>query len=99
MVVGEGGCSPEYFFNKMTPAETRDYLEGLSKRNRSSWEQTRSLLRLVYGVATGKELELELPWDEKRVVEPVTKEDLEEMRKKAKEMEERLNNFNNNKNK
>jgi hypothetical protein len=69
--VGEGGCSPSYFLDKMSGHEVAAYLRGMAKRQRSGWEQVRLLCRLVYKVATGEDLEMDFPWEDA----PARKED------------------------
>lgn len=94
LVVGEGGCSPEYFFRKMGVAEAADYIKGMRRRERSAWEQTRLLATTVAKLLGAKDYELQLPWDverEEEEREETSAEELERLREKAREMEKLLN--------
>ena len=91
IVCGQGGCSPEYFFDRMTIGEARDFMEGVMMRSRSGWEQTRALYELIIKVMTGEEFHLPFPWDSDGITEETTEEDLEELRLKAERMEAMLN--------
>ena len=92
LIVGEGGCPPDYFLFQMSPAEAQDYVEGVNRRHRQGWEQTRSLMSLVYQVLTGECLDMEFPWDEDNPRDEIDEEELRELRQRAKEMERRMNN-------
>lgn len=48
----------------MTFAEACDYIKGQDRRWRQQWEMTRVLARLIHKVETGKNLKMELPWDD-----------------------------------
>jgi hypothetical protein len=96
LVCGEGGLSPDYFLNHMGLREANDYITGLNRRYRQQWEQTRLLCRLIHKVETGKELELDFPWDEEdedTAAESRQEHErrLEELRQRAKVMEGRMN--------
>lgn len=95
MVVGEGGCQPEYFLKKMGVGEAADYIKGLRRRERSAWEQTRLLATTVAKLMGAKDYELTLPWDDEREEEEdeeTSAEELERLREKAREMERLMNN-------
>ena len=94
MVVGEGGVSPEYFMRRMSVAEVKDYIKGLNRRHRQTWEQTRLLCRFVYGAAGGKNFEMALPWDnedEDEERKEATPEEMAALRERAREMEKAMN--------
>lgn len=91
VVCGQGGCSPEYFFERMSISEAREYMEGVMMRQRSGWEQTRVLSEILIKVMTGEDNHIPLPWDEMGMDDDTTEEDLEELRKKAERMEDYLN--------
>lgn len=93
LIVGEGGCSPDYFLNKMSVAEARDYIKGLNRRYRQNWEMTRLLGRLLVKVETGKDWDMDFVWefeDNDKKSEP-TDEELNELREKARIMEQIMN--------
>lgn len=91
-VCGQGGCSPEYFFERMSISEAREYMEGVMMRQRSGWEQTRVLSEILIKVMTGEDRHIPLPWDDETGMDDeTTEEDLEELRKKAERMEELFN--------
>lgn len=90
LIVGEGGCSPDYFFNRMGVPEARDYIVGLNRRYRQDWERTRMLSQVFHKVQTGKDLDIEFPWEIEDKPE-VTEEEIEALRKKAKVMENLMN--------
>lgn len=73
--------------------EARDYIEGLNRRHRQSWEQTRVLGRLIVKAMTGRDWDMDLPWDdeEEEEIEETTEADLEELERKAKMMEKLIN--------
>ena len=77
----------------MSVVEAKDYIEGLNRRHRQNWEMTRLLGRLFVKVETGKDWDVDFAWEnepgEER--ETPTEEVLNELRKKAKMMEERMN--------
>ena len=91
IVCGQGGCSPEYFMDRMGIGEAREYMEGVMMRQRSGWEQTRVLSEILIKVMTGEDNHIPLPWDDETEDEETTEEDLEELRMKAERMEDYLN--------
>lgn len=94
LVVGEGGVSPEYFMRRMSVAEVKDYIKGLNRRHRQTWEQTRLLCRFVYGAAGGKNFEMPFSWDneneEQEEKREATEEELAALRARAREMEKKM---------
>nr|WP_317473164.1 hypothetical protein [Bacteroides hominis (ex Liu et al. 2022)]MDV6156499.1 hypothetical protein [Bacteroides hominis (ex Liu et al. 2022)] len=96
-VVGEGGVAPDYFLDKMTLAEVRCFLEGLIRRNRESWEQTRIVAYVIAQANSTRDLEpsdvLCFPWDvkEEKGQTTVTDEEMEMLREKAKLIEKEIN--------
>lgn len=93
-MVGEAGVPPAYFFRQMSTAEIEDVLQGVARRERAGWEQTRILAGLYYGAKTGEELRWRFPWDE-REPEP-TAEEMDELRQRARRMEQFINKERNN---
>lgn len=91
MIVGEGGCSPEYFMKHMGFSEAQRYIRGLNRRQRSSWEQTRTLTKVYVKAMTGKDFDFDLPWDEKEEKQQATPEELDAVRAKARQLEKLLN--------
>lgn len=92
IVCGQGGCSPEYFMDRMGIGEAREYMEGVMMRQRSGWEQTRVLSEILIKVMTGEDNHIPLPWDDETGADDETTEDeLEELRKKAERMERMMN--------
>lgn len=81
----------------MTLAEVRCFLEGLSRRHRESWEQTRIVAYVIAQANSTKDLEpsdvLCFPWDEKEVHRQttVTDAEMERLREKAKLIEKEIN--------
>lgn len=98
-VVGEGGIAPDYFLDRMTLAEVRYFLEGLGRRNRESWEQTRIIAYVIAQANSTKQLKqsdiLRFPWDEAKEDEKkrtsVTDEEVKRLRAKAKLIEKEMN--------
>ena len=90
MIVGEGGCSPDYFLNKMGVSEATDYIIGLNRRYRQDWERTRMGVQVFHKVQTGKDLDLEFPWEIQEKPE-ATEEEMKALRDKAKAMEKLMN--------
>jgi hypothetical protein len=70
--------------------EARDYISGLNRRYRQDWERTRMQVQVFHKVQTGKDLDLEFPWEEEEKPE-ATEEDLDRLREKAKIMQELMN--------
>lgn len=94
LVVGEGGCPPEYFLRKMGVGEAADFIKGMRRRERSAWEQTRLLATTVAKLMGAKDYELPLPWDgerEEEEEEETSEEELTRLREKAREMERLMN--------
>lgn len=81
----------------MTLAEVRCFLEGLSRRHRESWEQTRIVAYVIAQANSTKDLEpsdvLCFPWDEKeeRGQTAVTDAEMDRLREKAKLIEKEIN--------
>lgn len=95
LVVGEGGVSPEYFLRRMSVGEAKDYIKGLNRRHRQSWEMTRLLCRFVHGAGGGKNFDLPFSWEnengEEEEKREATPEELAALRARAREMEKALN--------
>lgn len=80
----------------MTLAEVESFLEGLNRRNRDAWEQTRLLGYIIAQSNSTKTLKqtdiLRFPWDEEEKKDTsVTDDEMERLRAKAKEIESQLN--------
>lgn len=71
--------------------EARDYIEGMNRRYRQDWERTRLEATVLHKVMTGKDLELEFPWEKEDEAKESTPEELEQLRKKARMMEKVMN--------
>lgn len=101
-VVGEGGVDPGYFLDKMSFVEVSCFLDGLNRRNRESWEQTRIVSYIIAQANSTKKLEqsdiLCFPWDEKEDVADkcttVTGEEMARLRAMAKQVEDELKDIN-----
>ena len=91
IVCGQGGCNPEYFMDRMSISEAREYMEGVFMRERAGWEQTRMMSELFIKVMTGEDWHIPFPWDDETEDEETTEEDLEELRRKAERMETLMN--------
>lgn len=95
-IVGRGGVSPAYFFDSMSLGECAAFLRGMHRREQDAWERTRMLMYTMCQVNSTKELEptdvLRFPWDEDAPMEDAaSEEDIEALRKKAKELEQFIN--------
>lgn len=80
----------------MTLAEVESFLEGLNRRNRDAWEQTRLLGYIIAQSNSTKTLKqtdiLRFPWDEEEKKDTsVTDDEMKRLRAKAKEVESQLN--------
>lgn len=76
----------------MTFAEVRHFLDGLTRRNRESWEQTRLLGYIIAQANSTKSLKqtdiLRFPWDEEDEKDTsVSDEDVKRLRALAKQYE------------
>ena len=81
----------------MTVSEVRCFLEGLGRRNRESWEQTRIIAYVIAQANSTKDLEPSeapcFPCDEKEEKRQtaVTDAEMERLREKAKLIEKEIN--------
>ena len=80
----------------MSFIEVESFLDGLNRRNRESWEQTRLLGYIIAQSNSTKTLKqtdiLRFPWDEEEKKDTsVTNEDMKRLRAKAKALESQLN--------
>ena len=80
----------------MSFIEVESFLDGLNRRNRESWEQTRLLGYIIAQSNSTKTLKqtdiLRFPWDEEEKKDTsVTNEDMKRLRSKAKALESQLN--------
>lgn len=80
----------------MSFIEVESFLDGLNRRNRESWEQTRLLGYIIAQSNSTKTLKqtdiLRFPWDEEEKKDTsVTNEDMKRLRVKAKALESQLN--------
>lgn len=91
--MGEGGVSPEYFHEKMTYGEANDFLRGLQRRYRQSWEQTRLSVDIAARCAGNKDgVPIEFPWDsESSKSKEVSAEELAMMYADARALERKMN--------
>ena len=76
--------------------EVESFIDGLNRRNRESWEQTRSLGFIIAQSNSTKTLKqtdiLRFSWDEEEKKDTsVTDEEIQRLRAKAKEVESQLN--------
>ena len=90
------GLSPEYVLDKMQFYEVETLLENLWMKDKASWEQTRTISYITAQCQSSKKLNpedlMKFPWDEKVEKIEDTPEEIENMRKEMKAMEDRLNN-------
>lgn len=91
VVCGQGGCSPEYFMDRMSIGEAREYMEGVMMRERGGWEQTRVMSEILIKVMSGEDVHIPLPWDEEKEDEETSEEDLDALRLRAERMEKLFN--------
>ena len=80
----------------MSFIEVESFLDGLNRRNRESWEQTRLLGYIIAqsnSIKTLKQTDiLRFPWDEEEKKDTsVANEDMKRLRAKAKALESQLN--------
>ncbi len=76
--------------------EVESFIDGLNRRNREAWEQTRLLGFIIAQSNSTKTLKqtdiLRFPWDEEEKEDTsVTDEEMQRLRAKAKEVESQLN--------
>ena len=76
--------------------EVESFIDGLNRRNREAWEQTRLLGFIIAQSNSTKTLKqtdiLRFPWDEEEKKDTiVTDEEMQRLRAKAKEVESQLN--------
>lgn len=89
-IVGRGGVSPAYFFDSMTFVECAAFLRGMRRKERAEIENTRLIMWAIFQSQSRRSLELE---DVLKLEDEDSSEkgvDWEELRKRAKQMEENL---------
>lgn len=92
-IVGRGGVSPAYFFDSMTFIECAAFLRGMRRKERAEIENTRLIMWAIFQSQSRKNLELDdviKLEDEDKSEKGVNREELEELRKRAKQMEKKL---------
>ena len=67
ILVIEGGMDPEYVTRRMDPVEMEVALEGIHRRHRDSWEQTRMIMYAIAQVNSKKKIDMKemlvFPWE------------------------------------
>lgn len=89
-IVGRGGVSPAYFFEEMDFQECIVYIKGMNRKQRAEMEKTRLIMWAVFQSQSSKSLNLEDVMkleDDEVADQEINKEELEELRKRAKKME------------
>lgn len=89
-IVGRGGVSPAYFFEEMDFQECIVFMKGMKRKERAELENTRLIMWAVLQSQSRRSLELEDVMkldDEENVEREVNQKELEELRKRAKKME------------
>lgn len=92
-IVGRGGVSPAYFFDSMTFVECAAFLRGMRRKERAELENTRLVMWAVFQSQSRKSLELDDVMkleDENESKKDISQEELKELRKRAKQMENKL---------
>ena len=92
-IVGRGGVSPAYFFDSMTFVECAAFLRGMRRKERAEFENTRLVMWAVFQSQSRKSLELDDVMkleDENEPKKDISQEELKELRKRAKQMENKL---------
>lgn len=92
-IVGRGGVSPAYFFDSMTFVECAAFLRGMRRKERAEHENTRLVMWAVFQSQSRKSLELDDVMkleDENEPKKDISQEELKELRKRAKQMENKL---------
>lgn len=92
-IVGRGGVSPAYFFEEMDFKECIVFMKGMRRKERSELENTRLIMWAVLQSQSRRTLELEDVMkleDEEDDETGVNQQELEELRKRAKQMEKKL---------
>lgn len=95
-IVGRGGVSPAYFFEEMDFQECIVFMKGMRRKERAELENTRLIMWAVLQSQSRRTLELEDVMkledeeDEEDDETGVDQQELEELRKRAKQMEKKL---------
>lgn len=92
-IVGRGGVSPAYFFDSMTFVECAAFLRGMRRKERADFENTRLVMWAIFQSQSRKSLELDDVMkleDENEPKKDISQEELKELRKRAKQMENKL---------
>ena len=89
------GIDPGYVLDRMEFYEIEALIENLWMKDKESWEQTRTIGYITAQCQSTKKFEpkslMTFPWDEKVEKVEDTPEEIENMRKEMKAMEDRLN--------
>lgn len=76
----------------MSITEAVRFMKGQDRRHRQDWERSRMLAKVIVKVMTGSDYDLGFPWDnEGKEVEEHTPEQIEELKARARAMEQYMN--------
>lgn len=97
VVVENGICDPEYFFDKMQMYELEVILDNLQLRHKQNWEQTRLLAYIIAQSNSTKKINItdviKFSWDNAKdeTIDIMTDEDKDRLKKKSDEIIKELN--------
>ena len=94
------GLSPDYVLDKMQMYEVQPLITSMHLKHRDSWEQSRMIAYIIAQVNSRKKLNptdiIKFAWDNEEEMNKETSmsnEDIERLRKKAKEYSLKINNI------
>lgn len=96
ILVLQAGVSPKYILDEMELYEIETLMDNLWRRNKESWEQTRTVSYITAQSQSTKKLDplkiMPLPWDKKNEEKHIdTEEEKEDIWKEMKEWEKKMN--------
>lgn len=87
--------SPDYFLDRMDTYEAELFIDYLPYIDKTSWEQTRQIVRATFQIMSKKQLKisdiLTMPWDTEAENHDVDKEQMERVKALAKSLEGKIN--------
>lgn len=89
------GISPDYVLDKMELYEIDALMDNLWRKDKESWEQTRSISYVTAQVQSRKPLDpkdiMTFPWEKEATPHIDSKEELDEVWREMKAMEKKMN--------
>lgn len=89
------GIAPDYVLDRMQFYEIETLIENMWRKNKDSWEQTRTLGYITAQSQSTKKIDMQsmmsFPWEKGEPDDTPTQEERDALMKEMKEMEEKMN--------